>query len=314
MRRLAARAHLWGGLLLGPVVLVMGLSGAALVFRPELDALPTVTPSPPHALDAIVAAARITEPGGEVHALRIPPRADQPYRVEIRHGTRQVNVVVNPVTLRVLDSRAPERSVLDAVHALHAGFHAGRPGALAVGVAGVALVLESLAGLGLYRQRLLRRGHGARRRSRGLHRVIGGASLAIGLVLGVSGVALALAGVRSPPPPASGGLARLDGLASAARVAVPGSMLVALTAVADARAQAELRTPDGMTAVALDRQTGAVLDVGTATNGAWDLVRRLHYGDFAGWLSRVAWVLAGLALPALTITGYLAATRPRASS
>jgi len=59
VRRLAARAHLWGGLLLGPVILVLGLSGAALVFRAELDdALggpPAVTAGPPRALDAIVA-------------------------------------------------------------------------------------------------------------------------------------------------------------------------------------------------------------------------------------------------------------------
>jgi uncharacterized iron-regulated membrane protein len=66
--------------------------------------------------------------------------------------------------------------------------------------------------------------------------------------------------------------------------------------------------------VVLDRETLAVVAVRPASSGAWDLVRRLHYGDFAGWPSRLTWTLAGLALPALTITGYLAATRPRASS
>jgi uncharacterized iron-regulated membrane protein len=125
---------------------------------------------------------------------------------------------------------------------------------------------------------------------------------------------LALAGLRSAPAPASGALARLDGLASGARLAVPGGTLVALTAGAPTQARAELRTSRGASAVVLDRETAAVLGVGPAGGGGWDLVRRLHYGDFAGWLSRVAWLLAGLALPALTITGYLAATRPRASS
>src|SRR5262245_13636517 len=151
-RRLAARVHFWGGLLLGPVVLVLGLSGAALVFREELDALggpPAIAAGPPRGLDAVAAVALLSAPG-EIRALHIPARSDRPYRVEIANGTRRVDVAVDPVTLSVLDSRAPERSVLAAVHALHAGFHAGRPGALAVALVGVALVAESATGLWLY--------------------------------------------------------------------------------------------------------------------------------------------------------------------
>ena len=289
MRRLAARAHLWGGLLLGPVILVLGLSGAALVFREELDALGgvpvTVAGGPPRALDAIVASALLTEPGGEARALRIPARSDQPYRVQIVHGACRVDVAVDPVTLRVLASRAPERSVLAAVRALHAGFHAGRWGAVAVGLIGVALVIESVGGLWLYGPRLRVRASRARPRGRSrlVHRVVGGASLAVGLVVGVTGVALALAG----------------------------GTLAALVAAGGGLVRAELR--EGTT-VLLDRETLAVVAVRPASLGVWDVVRRLHYGDFAGWPSRLAWTLAGLALPALTITGYLAATRPRASS
>ena len=321
MRRLAARAHLWGGLLLGPVVLVLGLSGAALVFRAELDALggtaATVAGGSPRALDAIAAAALLTEPGSEVRALRIPTRSHQPYRVELAHGARRVDVLVDPVTLRVMESRAPERSVLAAVRSLHAGFHAGRPGAIVVGLIGAALVAESVSGAWLYGPRLLRRGHGARGRSRALHRVVGGASLALGLVLGVTGAALALAGLGGPAsPPSSAGLERLDALAARARAAVPDATLAALGAGGDGLARAELRTPaGGAAAVLLDRRTAGVVAVDPGSPaGVWEVVRRLHYGDFAGWLSRIAWVLAGLALPALTITGYLAATRPRASS
>ena len=313
MRRLAARSHLWGGLLLGPVVLVLGLSGAALVFRAELDGAlggprAVTRAGPPRALDAIVATALLAEPG-EARALHIPARAGQPYRVEIAHGARRVDVAVDPVSLRVLDSRAPERSVLAAVRSLHAGFHAGRPGALAVALIGGALVIESMTGLWLYGPRLWRRPHGPRGRSRGLHRLVGGASLALGLVLGVTGLALALAGAAAAPAPLPppGGLGGLDALAARARAAVPGATLSALVAV-DGVVRAEM-SGARVTTVLLERETGRVVGVqGPSPNGAWDLVRRLHYGDFAGWLSRGLWALGGVALAVLSITGYLAAT------
>src|SRR2546429_7490580 len=44
-RRLAIRLHLWGGLLTGPFLLVLGLSGAALVFRTEIESLESATPA-----------------------------------------------------------------------------------------------------------------------------------------------------------------------------------------------------------------------------------------------------------------------------
>ena len=318
MRRLAARAHLWGGLLLGPVVLIFGLSGAALVFRDELDEMlggPRVVTraGPPRALDAVVAAALFTEPGGQARALRIPAGPGRPYLVEIAHGARRVDVAVDPVTLRVVDSRAPERSVLAAVYSLHAAFHAGRPGAIAVALVGVAIVLESVAGIWLYGPRLFRRAHGARGRSRRLHRVVGGVSLALGLVLGLTGVALALAGAASAPAhlPPRGELAGLDTLAARAAAAVPGARLASLTAV-NGIVRAEVRARDArVTTVLLERDTARVV---ASAGGVLEVIRRLHYGDFAGWLSRGVWALAGVALAVLTITGYLAATRAPASS
>jgi len=38
----------------------------------------------------------------------------------------------------------------------------------------------------------------------------------------------------------------------------------------------------------------------------------LHYGDFAGWASRSTYAVVGLALPVLSITGYLISMRRRA--
>ena len=92
MRRVAARMHLWGGLVTGPLLLVLGLSGSALVFGPELEqaldgppVIATTATSAP-SLDAVVAAAVVGQPGAEPRALRLPARPDQPYRVELTVG------------------------------------------------------------------------------------------------------------------------------------------------------------------------------------------------------------------------------------
>src|ERR671931_187159 len=64
----AVRAHLWGGLVSGPFLLVLGVSGSALVFAPEIErlerpaALATTAAAPP-SLEAVVTAALIGQPG-----------------------------------------------------------------------------------------------------------------------------------------------------------------------------------------------------------------------------------------------------------
>jgi uncharacterized iron-regulated membrane protein len=39
------------------------------------------------------------------------------------------------------------------------------------------------------------------------------------------------------------------------------------------------------------------------------ILRRAHYGDFAGWASRIGYAAAGVTIPLLAITGYLIVAR-----
>jgi uncharacterized iron-regulated membrane protein len=315
MRRLAVRVHLWGGLFTGPLLLVVGLSGGALVFEAEieqaLNGAPAITATSTAAssLDALVAAALVAQPGAEPRALRLPARPEQPHRVELIVGGRRLDVAVDASTLRVVDARAPERSLLVAVRSLHAGFHAGRGGALLVGLLGLWLVVEGATGLWLYGPSLVRR---VRRPSRAIHRLVGAGSLAVGVVVGLTGSLLALAAVRAAtaPPPATGGLTRLDFVVT--RVP-PAGRLVALVAEAGQRVRVDTRLPDGrLDSVVVDAERGAIVAATPSTRGAWDVVRRLHGGDFAGWLSRIVYAAVGVALPVLSVTGFLLSARRRA--
>ena len=106
-RRLAIRLHLWGGLLTGPFLLVLGLSGVALVFRAEIESLESATPAVASfrpgaaSLDAVVGIARTRHPTAEPYALRIPSAPGRPYRVELRASRGEVEP-------RVLAGAQPE--------------------------------------------------------------------------------------------------------------------------------------------------------------------------------------------------------------
>jgi uncharacterized iron-regulated membrane protein len=137
---------------------------------------------------------------------------------------------------------APERSPLLPLRSLHASLHAGRAGAMVVGLLGLALVAEGVTGVWLYGPALRRRPP-----TRTIHRILGGVSLAFAAVVGVSGALLAFA--------------------------------------------AALATTDAL------------------PPGLRDALQRLHYGDFAGWPSRILYAAVGVAVPVLSITGFLIVLR-----
>jgi uncharacterized iron-regulated membrane protein len=325
-RRLAIRLHLWGGLVMGPLILALGVSGMALVFRAELeqmiDGAPavagagTVAPS----FDGVVRAAHLRHPAAEPRALHVPAEPDRAWRVEmILPGPRRIDVSVNPYTREVLQGRAPERSLLVAVHSLHTALHGGRAGALVVGALGVWLVVESVTGLWLCWPAMTRRPRtlgvppARSTASRALHQLVGGLSVTLGMIVACTGTVLAIASalaLTGAPAPAdalpTGGLRRLDVIARRAEAALPAGRISAF--VIDGRDTVRVEKSTGT--VVVERDGGGVVAVRTSEpRGAWHLVRRLHYGDFAGWPSRVAYALVGLALPVLSVTGYLMSAR-----
>jgi uncharacterized iron-regulated membrane protein len=324
----------------GPLVLVVGLSGSVLVFRTPLEELErggpiVVRPRGSMAsIDRIAGAALATDPAATLHALRLPDTPEAPVLVELRRGQRRLDVAVDPYTSRVLRARAPDRSVLVAVHALHAALHAGRAGGVLVGLLGLGLIVESVTGLWLCWPAARRRplAGGGRRDGGGpdgsswtgrpgaVHVVVGGLSVGLGVIVALTGSVLALAGgsalagtMVTGPQPSSHRPANLDLIASRAESALPGGRITALvTGAGGATIRVDKRlAPGSAGAVIVDRATGEIVAVrvNERQTGVRELVRRLHAGDLAGWPSRVAWALVGLALPVLSITGYLLAGR-----
>jgi uncharacterized iron-regulated membrane protein len=139
--RLAVRVHVWSGIIAGPLIVVLALSGALLVFAPEID------------------------------EATLPPGA------------------------------ARQRSIVAPFRSLHTSLHAGRPGAVVVGVLGLILVAEGVTGLWLYDPAGMR-ARTRRARAQRLHRVLGGIALVFAAVAGLTGAVLAFAAVVSVADPA----------------------------------------------------------------------------------------------------------------
>lgn len=285
--------HLGIALLAGAGLLLVSVSGALLVFRPELDdavfggAL-RVTPDGGRAsLRSLLAAGQAAHPGLAPMRLTLPEREGHAARLRLeRPGGEIVEVWIDPGSAHVLGSRWLERSPLHALRALHTELYLGGRGRFAVGALGGLLVLQGATGLFLWwpftrrpsRGFTVRRGRRWRVVGFDVHKVVGIASLAFHLPVAGTGALLAL-GVDAVPPPAG---------------------------------TVEVRERDGSVA-RVDRATGAVTsDPRQSGAGIWALTAALHEGRFGGLVSRWVYVAGGLTPVALAITGLgIWLTRPR---
>ena len=94
MRRLLARIHMWIALGLGLYIVVLSLSGSAVVFRRELTAwlVPRAVASTEGVRlsgDGLLAAVQATYPADTIVEVREPPRPERPVFVALeREGER----------------------------------------------------------------------------------------------------------------------------------------------------------------------------------------------------------------------------------
>lgn len=282
-RRILYLVHLYGGLVLGAAVVFVGLTGSAVVYRPELERLLNpewFTVSPQHApqsLDALVRNAVQTYPDGRPTFVSIqPPLAPDETAMVVmkrRFGDGSgpwVRAHVDPYSGRVVTSFVPEDTLFGFLTLLHVSLLTGEHewGEQVVGVAGILLVVFCVTGLvlwwpGLRRLRSgfqVRKGRGARVLCYDLHRVFGIVLLLPLLLVAVTGVVLvfpqytraplakAFEVERAPRPPKAGGgpvRVTLDQVKDIVARAHPEARLIAIQLPASAKAtyQARLLQP-----------------------------------------------------------------------
>lgn len=162
--------HLWLGLSFGLLLVAQGLSGAALVWRPELDRLmlPALTQTaasrstnaPFARIDEEFQAAQQAVPGATVRGVRLPEAGggSEEWMVQMPSGAQPVagrggprlTVYTSPATGRVLGIRGRQKDALQWLIELHHNLLLGAFGRSVQGVLAVATLCLALSGLWLW--------------------------------------------------------------------------------------------------------------------------------------------------------------------
>ncbi|MFB6248272.1 MAG: PepSY-associated TM helix domain-containing protein [Salinibacter sp.] len=186
VRRVSSWLHLYGGLALGGLLIVISVSGSALVFKDTLDRrlrpdLLRVAPGGERvSLDRVMDAVQAAHPEAQPRLIEMPFDAAAPVTVWLAGDNR--HVYVDPYRGRVLGARAADAGVMNTISRLHISLLAGDTGLLLVGVVGLLLIVITLTGLVLWWPRRLRAlgtalrvawRHGALRVNYDLHRAGG---------------------------------------------------------------------------------------------------------------------------------------------
>ncbi len=154
LRRVAFQIHLWAAVAIGFYLLVMGLTGAALVFEEEIEK--TLRPelyhvcssdAQPASVEDLLRAARQRYPDRQVTALYAPTEKRGTVEVYLRKGDEVLYAFLHPVTAEVLGDTLPSTSLVRWLQDLHFNLCYGRTGRTVNGVGGLLLVLLCVTGM-----------------------------------------------------------------------------------------------------------------------------------------------------------------------
>lgn len=329
------KVHRLAGLIAGVYALVISITGAALVFRidlqralhPQLFTAAAGTTADPVAIMEAVSRAY---PDHALSGVDAPTTLRPTYLAYVTSSRGFKTVLIDPVTARVL-GELPERTAVRTLQELHFDLLSGRTGRIVNGIGALAIILLAVTGVVEWWRRPARWQPG--RYLRESHRAAGIAGAAFILMWAITGAYFAFpsaframigavspltvsrtpesAVIDTPTPPAwrdviaSARKQRPD--AHIARVVLPfgerGSWLVMFAASQPTPAYT------GLDSVFIDRYSGAVIDSAGQRASAGDRITRLmtplHVGAFGGAPVRLVWFVFGLVPALLAMSGAL---------
>ena len=340
MRRALLALHQWIGLAAGLFLIVISISGSALVFENEIDralnpSTSFVTPgSRTLPIETMIARVQAAYPKDQVTGVRIGEKPDQADEFSLR--SRQ-GAMVNPYTGDVLGLRDREKSFARWVHLLHTRLVADKIGEAVVGWMSVAMLGLAVTGLVLWWPRkILRLGSASswKRTNFNLHNALGFYSSLVMLFMTLSGALIAFENVTDPlvrrlnPPAAEAPAPQSTPVPGGKRISVDDAIAIAERALPGAFASnigipngpkavfrilkkfPEDRTPAGRSRVYLDQFSGNVLlveNTRTAPLGTriLNLKRSAHTGDIFGAPTQALYFVVSLGIALQAITGAL---------
>ena len=144
--------HLWTGLLVGLYALLIGVTGSALVFAPQMRDwmdrdLTRVSGSGVRvSADQVLEAVHRAHPEFHIMSLRMPTAADGTFRVSASHmGGHEY--YVHPFTAAIVGEGFPKQDFLAWLQQLHFNLLGGKTGRLVNGIGGLLMFLLCATGL-----------------------------------------------------------------------------------------------------------------------------------------------------------------------
>lgn len=157
LRRLLFQIHLWVGVALGLYVVLIGVTGAALVFREEMEHAtddlhldPASLNGPPADLLTVAGRMRAAYPDRILTSIANPTPEHATIRGYLRQGDDYLAVDAHPVSGEILRGRDSEASFLGWLQSLHFNLLAGRTGRIVNGVGALFLLAMCVTGLAIW--------------------------------------------------------------------------------------------------------------------------------------------------------------------
>ena len=152
LRRALFQVHLWVGVLAGLYVIVVCVTGAALVFRINMqravhpDLLTSSDDGPPANIATVLEGLREAYPAGRLSGVDAPTTARPTYLAYVSTDEQFRTILIDTVSGQIL-GELPERSVVRTLQDLHFDLLAGPTGRVVNGVGALCLLIMCLSGL-----------------------------------------------------------------------------------------------------------------------------------------------------------------------
>lgn len=336
--------HHWLGLLVGVFLLIASITGSILVFHHEIDhaqfAGLTILEKPAERLMIDNSLTRISQlhPGSDIRMPEFPEDLSQALKFEVRNKSSRKWVFAHPESGETLATvaRADQRLVHILLE-LHYKLLSGTAGTVMVLLCGIALIILTLTGFFLYRKSIFKVISFRQRISiknrytffSSLHRTIGVWSLVFNLLISISGtwiaytiVQAAFASANAAPEisakqtvPASRTNASVDASLREIKSEYPDFEMKYLR-FANGKCYVFGRLASdpaiyGRTAsrVQVDMHTGKIEQASFLQDRPWtdrvlQMMKPLHFGDFAGLAVKILYSFFGIFPGVLAISGF----------
>jgi uncharacterized iron-regulated membrane protein len=190
--------HSTAGLVSGLFILLMSLSGAALVFHENLDNIqkPAVEPMSYSVttVDNCYSTIQKQYPRAQISNCVLPENSMAPFSFFIydssyKNGTKVMEVFLHPQSAEVLKKRGGSDNFANWLAKFHNSFHLGKTGEWLLGFFALVFLLSILTGLILFRKKILAvlLFKKAVYKRNNLHQLIGVYALLFNLMIGVTG-------------------------------------------------------------------------------------------------------------------------------